>query len=184
MTDEQLIQKLQILDRQGKDGLPEIREVLKTEGGVARLIELAARGLGKRAKAVSKTQPQFLPELQFPDWWPAAQWQAFVAMRTKKKAPLTEYATDLIIRDITRWRLAGQNPIEIIDRSIRNCWSDVYELGKAEKTIFPQIGETPEVWRWRINAFHKGDPDEQIRPGYWKDAWGPKPGEPGCRAPN
>lgn len=66
-----------------------------------------------------------------PAWMPIEAWSGFVEMRKKNRKPMTPRAQNQIIADLERWRLKGHDPTEILDKSTRNNWTDVYEP-KAE----------------------------------------------------
>jgi phage replication O-like protein O len=65
-----------------------------------------------------------------PTWIFDENWKAFVEMRKKKKAPLTEYAIKLICKKLEQFKNNGENPNDILDQSILNSWTDVYTLKK------------------------------------------------------
>ncbi len=47
----------------------------------------------------------------------------------------------------------------------------------------PDAGVSVDLWVWRLGAFHHGDAEQEVKPGYWQAKWGPEPGQAGCRAP-
>lgn len=63
-----------------------------------------------------------------PVWITPESWDAFEEMRKKIKAPLTIYASKLIIRELCKLKAMGEDPQECLDQSIRNGWRDVYPL--------------------------------------------------------
>lgn len=63
-----------------------------------------------------------------PDWVPADAWSAFVEMRKEIKKPLTSRAMVLIVKRLDALRKEGCDPGEVLDRSTRNSWRDVYPL--------------------------------------------------------
>lgn len=63
---------------------------------------------------------------ELPSWLPVDDWHAFVEMRNKIKAPLTDYAVDLAIRRLDRLRLQGEDPGEILQQSIFNAWRGLF----------------------------------------------------------
>lgn len=65
-----------------------------------------------------------------PTWIFDENWKAFVEMRKKKKAPLTEYAIKLICKKLEQFKNNGENPNDILDQSTLNSWTDVYTLKK------------------------------------------------------
>lgn len=57
-------------------------------------------------------------------------WLAFVEMRKKIRKPLTDRAGELIRTKLERLQIAGNNPEEVLEQSIVNCWAGVFELRK------------------------------------------------------
>jgi hypothetical protein len=64
---------------------------------------------------------------ELPDWIPAETWAAFMMARKAKKAASTDFALGLILKDLTKFKNSGHDPADILERSIRGGWSDVYE---------------------------------------------------------
>lgn len=54
-------------------------------------------------------------------------WKSFLQMRVSKKKPATEKAKNLILNDLIKWKEKGYDPNAILENSIRNSWTDVYE---------------------------------------------------------
>jgi hypothetical protein len=63
-----------------------------------------------------------------PDWIPVQTWAAFREMRLHLRRPLTTPSVDLILQKLEVLRSAGNDPVAVLEQSIRNSWSDVYEL--------------------------------------------------------
>jgi hypothetical protein len=91
-----------------------------------------------RAGATVPTQPTqptniskdiLLPVL-LPEWVNKEVWEAFLEMRKKKKKVPTDYAVKLIFKDLETFKVAGDNPNEVLNKSIVNGWTDVFPLKK------------------------------------------------------
>jgi hypothetical protein len=64
-----------------------------------------------------------------PEWIPPEVWSEFQKVRKKKKAACTDYAHRLIVKELERIRdELGQDPVAVLNKSIKSGWSDVYEL--------------------------------------------------------
>ena len=74
----------------------------------------------KRAKPARTAQA---PDL--PDWLPLDDWNAFVEMRRKIKAPLTPFGKSLIIGKLKKLVVAGENPVAVLDQSTMNSWRGI-----------------------------------------------------------
>ncbi len=74
----------------------------------------------------STTQPPKPSTTQVPDWVPAEAWAAFVEMRQKTKAALTEHAKKLVIAELAKLRAQGHDPGEALNRSTMHCWKSVF----------------------------------------------------------
>lgn len=81
---------------------------------------------GGASKAPSKKTKSESLDLGFvlPDWVPADAWDGYVAMRKKK--PMTDRARDLVIAELSRLRDQGHDVGAILDKSVKNNWTDVY----------------------------------------------------------
>lgn len=77
----------------------------------------------EKGKKETKSKP---PEIVLPDWLPEKDWLAFVEMRKKIKAPLTADAVSHTIRDLTKIRNAGLDPVAAIQKSTQNAWRGVF----------------------------------------------------------
>jgi len=65
-----------------------------------------------------------------PDWIDKELWEGFLEVRKEKKAASTEYALSLIIKDLEKFKAAGDNPNEVLKRSITNSWKGVFPLDR------------------------------------------------------
>ena len=54
-------------------------------------------------------------------------------MRKKKKKVPTEYAIQLIIKDLEAFKIAGDDPNEVLEKSVINGWPGVYPLKKRRE---------------------------------------------------
>lgn len=65
---------------------------------------------------------------------PVSLWLAFAEMRKKIRKPMTDHAGELIRRELRKLKEQGDDPIEVLEQSIRNSWQDVYPLKKDRPT--------------------------------------------------
>jgi hypothetical protein len=91
-----------------------------------------------------------------PDWVPREQWAAYVEMRKKIRAPLTEYASRLTIQKLDDLRASGQSPGEVLDQSVQRGWKGVFE-------VKPEGNESNGI-RSRTATEHNA-PEERYRSG-------------------
>lgn len=77
-------------------------------------------------KAVANRQRSEVVDL--PDWLPRAEWNAFLEMRRKKKAPLEGRAQTLLIAKLSQLRNEGHDPAAVLDQSTLNSWKSVFEI--------------------------------------------------------
>lgn len=76
---------------------------------------------------IPNTKDKAQAPIVLPDWLPLDSWGAFMQTRKKKKAADTPYAIGLILKDLTKFHSAGHDIAEILNKSIKGGWSDVYE---------------------------------------------------------
>jgi hypothetical protein len=80
-----------------------------------------------------------------PAWIPQETWDAFVEMRKKTlKKPPTDFALNLILRELFKLRDQGHDPLACLEQSIINGWCDVYALKakKAERVSSSEVSRT------------------------------------------
>lgn len=88
-----------------------------------------------------------------PDWVPAGVWAEFVKMRQRSKKPLTEYAKKLIVMDLDKLRVQGQDPVACLEQSIKKNWLGVFPLkGGAAPAAPVANAAVTEFLRRRGNA--------------------------------
>ena len=90
-----------------------------------------------------KTGARSRSSIELPEWLPLEQWKAFEEMRRKSKKPMTDRAKVLIFNKLEKFRRAGHDIAEILDKSTLKNWTDVYEpdLKKPQ----PPANGQPEV---------------------------------------
>ena len=63
-----------------------------------------------------------------PSWIPAEQWDAWLEVRKKKRAPNTSHALRLAVKELEKLRSAGHDPKAVLEQSILRGWQSVYEI--------------------------------------------------------
>jgi len=97
------------------------REVSAYHNGKLPMPELALPK--ERLKKVLKKDIYIIP-----DWIDRELWDAFLEVRKKCKAASTEYALSLIIKDLEKYKASGDDPNEILKKSIMSSWKGVFPL--------------------------------------------------------
>ena len=87
-----------------------------------------------------------------PDWIPVETWNAYLAVRNKKKAANTEYALNLIIKKLEKFK---PNHVAIINQSITAGWVDMYPLKEANNASTTSQGFSANSY-WRNNQNRGG----------------------------
>lgn len=79
----------------------------------------------EKKKATKNEENKFV----LPPWIPTDTWNAYIAVRAKKRAAQTPYALNLIIKELEKIKKAhGHEPIDVLDKSIKSGWVDMYAL--------------------------------------------------------
>jgi len=183
MTDQQFLATLLTLNAKGKDGIDEMRQVLKDNGGMNRLLALA---IGKQRKPRE-------PRAAAPDGF-----DAFYAAYPRREsrgdaekayvAALNRSTPEIILAGAKRYAIAMKQSemrfVKLPATWLRaDCWKD--ELGHLQ--VVGSAGVQPvagtDVWLNRLRIYHHGDEENSLDAGYWSSRWGPKPGLPGCQIP-
>jgi len=105
----------------------------------------------------TKDRSSFIP----PNYIPKDTWQAYLKLRDKKKAAKTDYALKLIITTLDKINKEhGHDRLEVLNKSIKSGWVDVYPLkegnygskdnrgyyGKRQPTELPDTEETRAIF--------------------------------------
>ena len=77
---------------------------------------------------------------QPPDWVPETEWREFVKMRRTIRHPLTEYACELIVSDLAKFKAQGYEPGVVLRESIKNSWRGVF-IPNGTKPTTPAISK-------------------------------------------
>lgn len=181
MDDFEFIKKVKEMRAQGPAGVKLLREFLKTPGYLDRLFDLAIKGAGKPKKPPKNKARTSLPE-GFPDAPMIEVAKGFWAQHKRRDL----YLAANLQADEFRDHHTGRGTLAADWPATWRTW-----MRNALKFSRPPFGQAPinetaetmDVWKWRLKVFEKGDEENKLAPGYWKAAWGPKPGETGCRAP-
>jgi hypothetical protein len=69
--------------------------------------------------------------IALPDWLPAEPWEAWLETRRRMKAPNTERALKLAIRDLEKYRAEGQDPGGVLDQSTKRGWRGLFPVSST-----------------------------------------------------
>lgn len=83
-----------------------------------------------------------------PDWIKKETWEAYREMRQRKRAPLTDRAATLIVRELERLKAQGNDPESVLNQSIMKSWTGVFPVDKPQQSKYsPTDGRpTPKVY--------------------------------------
>ena len=68
-----------------------------------------------------------------PDWIKKETWEAYREMRYHKRAPLTDRASALIIKELEKLKSEGHNPEDVLNESIMKAWTGVFPLRGGDR---------------------------------------------------
>ena len=104
--------------------------------------QLTTPNKDKKVKKVKKENNiLFLPE-----WLDLEIWEEFKKYRQNGKGKFTPYAQKLAISKLEKLRTEGDDPNEIMKKSIENGWTGLYPLKENKMR-----GETAEQWIKRVS---------------------------------
>lgn len=83
---------------------------------------------GKDQGPKARKREPAAPGFALPDWLPKDVWDGFAEMRKRIKAPLTDKAAELIVRDLEKLKGEGHCPVAVIEQSISRSWRGVFPL--------------------------------------------------------
>lgn len=92
-----------------------------------------------------------------PEWIKKETWDAYREMRTRKRAPLTDRAATLIIKELEKLKLQGQSVEDVLNQSIMKSWTGVFPISQGgngngrrpdatRRDRIPEISTPPE-WK-------------------------------------
>ncbi len=108
-------------DEDASNTLAEPEPVASLEKEIQVTSKTQVQGEKKRASARPVVSPEPLPS-----WVPKEAWEGFVRMRSHIKAPLTDNAKTLTLRDLSRLRDAGHDPQAVLEESVKNSWRGLF----------------------------------------------------------
>lgn len=68
------------------------------------------------------------PVATLPDWVPVDAWNGYLELRKRKRAPLTERALSLAVKELEKLRGEGFDPGEVLDQSTLKGWVGLFPL--------------------------------------------------------
>lgn len=81
-----------------------------------------------------------------PDFITEENWDAYMEMRKKKRAVPTEHAKVLLIKKLEEFRDAGDDPNEVLQRSIMNGWTGIFPLDKKGGQFGTHRQSPQQLW--------------------------------------
>lgn len=116
------------------DRIRKVRREIGAKGGKAKAIGIAkAKAIGvakdkqtSSIKGKERKVKETKEDLTLPEWISKDSWDGFVEMRNKLKKPLTNRASNGIIKKLSDLGKSKANAI--LDQSTEHCWQTVYEL--------------------------------------------------------
>jgi uncharacterized protein YdaU (DUF1376 family) len=82
----------------------------------------------KEPPAVAGALVAAVPAIVLPAWISPEAWQGYCDMRKRKRAPLTDRAKRLVLKELEKLKLQGHDPNAVLDQSAQNAWTAVYPL--------------------------------------------------------
>ena len=71
-------------------------------------------------------------DFEIPEWLDKTTWEQFLQHRKSLKAAMTEHAKSLAVKKLEKFKNEGQDPTEIIERSILNGWKGLFPLDERD----------------------------------------------------
>lgn len=94
----------------------------------------------KENKKENKNTNPIVPlSVMLPDWLDKKTWDEFLEMRKAKRNSPTPHAMKLLISKLDKLRLFGDDPTEVLNRSIISGWPGVYPLNKQNEKVSQSI---------------------------------------------
>lgn len=96
-------------------------------GMLADCKQLASESCSEKSREETETEVPASAVFILPEFIDKTAWEGYCEMRKKKpRAKMTEYARDLIVAELTRFNACGIDTTEVLNKSTKNNWTDVY----------------------------------------------------------
>lgn len=93
-----------------------------------------AAGMPVKIQDSKKALPPISPNL-LPDWLPKLEWDAFLAMRKRKRASPTDRAIVLLLNKLEALKVDGHDPGRVLDQSTENNWTGLFPLKRHGQAV-------------------------------------------------
>ena len=100
----------------------------------------------RREEKYIQPKSQKSSDFVLPDWLDVSLWNDFKKMRVKARKRMTERAEKMMLDKLKNFHSRGINTAKVLEKSILNSWTDVYEPDAREATK----AEKPEWMRGMI----------------------------------
>ena len=106
------------------------------------------RGKRKRKEEKERTREEDALFV-LPEWIPQETWTAYLEVRASKRAAKTTNALNLVVEELKKIKdLHNHDPVEVLKKSIRSGWTDVYPLkdggnGNGSRPAAFRTGQPP-----------------------------------------
>lgn len=87
---------------------------------------LRSEETGEIALSASDASVPKSSKVPLPSWLPSAPWAGYLEMRKKIRKPASPRAVELLLKKLEAWHHGGEDIGEILDRSTRRSWTDVF----------------------------------------------------------
>jgi hypothetical protein len=130
---DELVFRLHITPKEYEDGLKPLLDkgfFISDDSMLATRLQVATPETETEGERETKkeTKKVAVAPVVLPDWIPLVTWQAFLEMRKKIKKPPTDYAMQLIIDKLAKFKANGQDVQKVLEKSITAGWQDVFEI--------------------------------------------------------
>jgi hypothetical protein len=102
----------------------------------ARLETEGARPETETETYKKETEKESTPSA-LPTWIPQDAWKAWLEVRRRIGAPNTEYALNLAIRKLGRYRAEGHDPKLVLEQAIERGWRGLFPVKRDDGTVAP-----------------------------------------------
>lgn len=106
-------------------------------------VDVEGKGKGREKEGEGKKVVAEAPTI--PDWIPAKPWADFIRMRVEKKKAPTGRAVELLIAELAKLLQAGQNLTDVLDKSTRNGWLDVFAIKPQANGARPSANDLDAI---------------------------------------
>lgn len=93
-----------------------------------------AKASRSKRRGEEKREEEKRREIELPPWLAKDMWEKWREFRRRIRKTMTVHAEELLLKDLARFHATGDDPVAIIEQSIKSGWQGLFAL-KADRRV-------------------------------------------------